>query len=582
MCLPVRRVLKRGLPFAALAAVLMFPAAAGAREVLVPGVTHTRALIFNGGRPVVLHVVRTPPPSDLYRLLPVRALGGDVRRQTVPAMQARLSRRATTVGVNGDFYKRATGHPTGIFLRGGVISARPSRRRSAVALGLDGRLLVDLFGFDSTWQASTGSVRRIHDFNQPVTNHSRVGLFTRAWGEATPRARRAVELVLAGFPRARLDSDLTGTVLAVERGGRTPIPAGGAVLQARGDMREVLLARAPIGTTLTVRLQVPELPAGTSEAIGGGPTLVRAGKIVPQTGQGFSPGHTAVRHPRTAIGQTANGRLLFVVADGRSSRSYGLTTRALARIMLDRGAVTAISLDGGGSSTIAFDGRVLNTPSDGAPRRVANGLFLHYYGIYAPTANGTILSPNGDGVGDRKRLAAKLVRRSDVRLRLLRPDDSVAWSRQDVVGRGWLTHVVSNPGMVEGSWRWEVEATDLLTGRLTRMERGFRVNKTLGHLRLSSQRMRVKPRGGGRLDVSVTLTRRARLEVVVLGPDGRLRRVLFRGERGPSRPVWRWDGRTGSGRVVAEGAFVIRVTAHNQLGAVALRRWVRVLRSAPG
>ena len=49
---------------------------------------------------------------------------------------------------------------------------------------------------------------------------------------------------------------------------------------------------------------------------------------------------------RTAVAQLANGRLLFVVADGRSSRSRGLTTRALATILADRGAdhVTAICL----------------------------------------------------------------------------------------------------------------------------------------------------------------------------------------------------------------------------------------------
>jgi Phosphodiester glycosidase len=547
----------------------------------VPGVTYDRQLVFNAGRPVVLHVVRTPPPSDLYRLLPVRARGGAVRRQTVPAMQRRLSPRATTVGVNGDFFNLETGHPTGLFLRDGVIAARPNPARSALAMALDGRLLVDLFGFDATWQAGAGSPRRIRYLNQRVPNLSRAGLFTRAWGAATPRAYGSVELVLEGFPPARLGADLTGTVAAVERNGRTPIPSGGAVLQARGDKRRALLAQGAIGAPVTVRLEVPELPAGTLEGLGGGPALVRDGRILAQAGQGFSAGHYAARHPRTAVGQLANGRLLFVVVDGRSGRSYGLTTHALARLMADRGAVTAMSLDGGGSSTLAFEGRVLNSPSDGGPRRVANGLFLHYYGIYAPATGGSILSPNGDGVGDRKRVAAKVVRRSEVRLRLLRPDGSVAWSREDVVEPGWIRRVVSGPGMANGRWRWEVEATDM-SGRRTRMERSFRVNTTLGHLRLSRSRMWVRPRRGGRLVASVSLTRTARLEVAVLAADGRVRRVLFRGERGAARHAWRWDGRAGAGRVVKAGIYTIRVTARNELGAVSLRRSVRVIRVGRG
>ncbi len=337
----------------------------------------------------------------------------------------------------------------------------------------------------------------------------------------------------------------------------------------------------PIGTAITVRLHVPELPGGTLEAMGGGPTLVENGAVVPQARQGFSSGHTHVRHPRTAVAQLANGRLLFVVADGRSSRSRGLTTRALATILVDRGAVTAISLDGGGSSTIAFDGRVLNVPSDGKPRRVANGLFLHYYGIYAPAANGTVLSPNGDGVGDTKALAAKIVRRSNVHLRLRRPDGSVAWSRQEVEEPGWLRRRVSSPAMAEGLWRWEVEAVESGTGRVTEMQRAFRVNKTLGHLRLR-QRMWVKPRRGGRLGVSVALTRHARLQVLVLGPGGNVRRALFRGERGPGHHAWRWNGKTGAGKVVDAGTYAVRVTARNQLGAVSLRRSLRVLRSGRG
>ena len=568
-------MLKRGLLCAALALVFMLPTTAGA-QLLVPGVTHSRERIFNGGRPVVLHIVRTPPPSDLYRLLPVRARVGEVRRETVPAMQRRISSSATTVGVNGDFFNIETGHPTGMFMREGVLSAGPNRRRSALAVGLDGRLLVDLFGFDATWQADG---ERAQNINHPVADLSRVGLFTRTWGAATPRARGAVELVLGGFPRARLDADVAGTVTAVERGGRTAIPARGAVLQARGDKRALLLSRGTVGTEITVLMHVPELPAGTLQAIGGGPTLVRDGRVVRQSGQGFSSGHTHVRHPRTAVGQLANGRLLFVVADGRSSQSFGLTTRALATVMANRGAVTAISLDGGGSSTIAFECRVLNVPSDGRARRVATGLFLHYYGIFAPAANATILSPNGDGVGDRKTLKAKVVRRSDVTLRLRRPDGSVSWSRRDAVEPGWLRRTVSNPRMVEGVWRWEVEAFETGTGRATDMHRVFRVNKTLGDLRLSRSRMWVKPRRGGRLDVSVRVTRRARLQVVVLGPAGNVRRALFRGELGPGTHAWRWNGKSGAGKVVDAGTYAIRVTARNQLGAVSLRRSFSVLRA---
>jgi hypothetical protein len=408
-----------------------------------------------------------------------------------------------------------------------------------------------------------------------------VGLFTGSWGGATPRARRATEIVLSGVPKARLDTDLTGTVVAVRRGGRTPIPPGGAVLQARGRARGNLRLEAPVGATVTLRLGMAGLPAGTLDAIGGGPMLVRGGAPVRSRDEWFTLEQIARRHPRTAVGQTADGRLLFVVADGRSSRSYGLTTWALARAMADLGAVTAMAFDGGGSSTLAFDGRLLNRPSDGYARPVATGLFLFYYGVYAPAAGGSTLSPNGDGVGDRKVLTAKVVRRSELDLQLVGPDGSVGWARHEVVGPGWVERVVRDPAMADGRWRWVVSATDLTTGEETRMARGFVVNKTLGHLRLSRPALRARRGAARRIRASVVLTRPAKLRVEVRGRGGRVRRVLFAGSRGAGRQAWGWNGRTAAGKRVAPGTYSVRIVARNELGSVALRRPVRVALRGP-
>jgi hypothetical protein len=483
--------------------------------------------------------------------------------------------------VNGDFFNLSSGYPSGAFLRGGVLATPPNPRRSALAIGLDGRLLVDLFRFDGTWQAGAGTPRRLHQVNRPLPDRRRVGLFTDAWGGPTPRARGAFEVVLAGFPKAALDADLTGTVVAVSRGGLTPIPRGGAVLQARGPARAALRIEAAIGADVTVRLGMAGLPPGTLDAVGGGPLLVRDGVPVRPTDEWFTLEQIARRHPRTAVGQLADGRLLFVVADGRSSRSYGLTTWALARALADLGAVTAMAFDGGGSSTLAFDGRVLNRPSDGFARSVASGLFLFYYGVYAPAAGRSALSPNGDGVGDRRVLAAKIVRRSELDLQLVRPDGSVAWSRREVVGPGWVRRVVRGPAMADGRWRWVVAATDATTGEESRMERAFLVNKTLGHLRISRATLRGRRGAPRRIQATVVLTRPAKLRVEVRSRGGRVRRVLFTGTRAAGRLAWRWNGRTAAGRRVAPGTYTVRVVAENELGSVALRRPVRVARRGP-
>ncbi len=131
--------------------------------------------------------------------------------------------------------------------------------------------------------------------------------------------------------------------------------------------------------------------------------------------EAFTTQQIAPRHPRTAVGQLADGRILLVAVDGRQAGySVGMTTFELAQAMARLGAVRAMALDGGGSTTIAFDGTVLNRPSDGRERPISTALMLFYSGVYAPPPAVSVLSPNGDGIAEEQTLAFKVVRPSTV------------------------------------------------------------------------------------------------------------------------------------------------------------------------
>lgn len=67
--------------------------------------------------------------------------------------------------------------------------------------------------------------------------------------------------------------------------------------------------------------------------------------------------------PRTAIGQRTDGTVLFVVIDGRSLTSTGVTMKTLQEIMIDLGAYNAANLDGGSSTVLYYDNEVVNNPS---------------------------------------------------------------------------------------------------------------------------------------------------------------------------------------------------------------------------
>ncbi len=57
---------------------------------------------------------------------------------------------------------------------------------------------------------------------------------------------------------------------------------------------------------------------------------------------------------RTAIGQTAEGKVILIVTDGRSASSIGATRDDIINLMIGYGAVTAGMLDGGSSSMMYY------------------------------------------------------------------------------------------------------------------------------------------------------------------------------------------------------------------------------------
>ena len=68
--------------------------------------------------------------------------------------------------------------------------------------------------------------------------------------------------------------------------------------------------------------------------------------------------HCNIDHPRTVVGVTADGRVLFVTVDGRfENKAIGMSTTMLQELMHLLGATHALNLDGGGSSTMYIKDR---------------------------------------------------------------------------------------------------------------------------------------------------------------------------------------------------------------------------------
>ncbi|MEO5575797.1 MAG: phosphodiester glycosidase family protein [Gaiellaceae bacterium] len=567
---------------------LTFAAPAAAQTTtLMPGVTYERGVQFTPHGPVAIHIVRAPRPTGLYALRPTLSNETIQGVERVTSMQKRLSAGATMVGVNGDFYADS-GRPSGVLMRDNVVESPPYGDRSSTGVTPQGGLDVRRIEFFGTWRG-LGQRRTLNDLNQSPGPNG-VSLFTPSYGSATPVQAGVTEAVIFPFPPTTPNTDLAGPVIQIAGAGGTPIPQGGAVLVARGTAAQRLVEESPVGTSLALRLIFRPEWTGITNAVGGGPVLVRSGGPVFRAQEAFTSSQLAPRNPRTGVGQLADGRVLMVVTDGRRpGYSVGMTNFELAQTMVRLGALTGSALDGGGSSSLAFDGTLLNRPSDrGGERPVSTALQLMYYGVYAPVPE-PVISPNGDGFAETQReLSYKVVRPSNVTATLVAPDGTAA-STETLLREPGTYPVAFPPASAdptvapgEGRWRLEVAATDDL-GRTSTTTQTFTVNSTLGFARLSRRSLVVRARGRQTISAGVTLTRAARVTATVETKTG-VKVATIAVRRLPAgRFAASWKGTTRGGRfLVYGGLYAVRFRAANELGAVELvTPAFRVIRAAP-
>ena len=100
---------------------------------------------------------------------------------------------------------------------------------------------------------------------------------------------------------------------------------------------------------------------GAMQVLSFGPALIENGQIAVDSSD--EVGKAMASNPRTAIGIIDDNTYVFVVSDGRTRESKGLSLKQLAEFMKELNVTTAYNLDGGGSSTMYFNGQIINKPT---------------------------------------------------------------------------------------------------------------------------------------------------------------------------------------------------------------------------
>ena len=326
--------------------------------------------------------------------------------ETVSSM---VARSGAIAGVNGDFFDiRGSGIPLNIVVRDGELVRSPTAW-VAFAIRKDGRPRIDRFKWTGTVVLSrTGESHALAGYNAGLPSDGLM-VISDALGYGAPAPepgmrQTVAELAPAGSPAAPVrpgkapgvpgaaTPDLyTVKQVWVQQAFYAPFPAGEILLVGRGRAANWIRDKVPAGTEVQVNLTTDPDWHELRAAIGGGPVLVQCGRVVNDP-HPPSPGERNVRFPVTALGILKDGRTVILVeVDGRQPHlSIGLTQPQLAAYMNWLGASEAMAFDSGGSATmvVRLPGRphpaVVNSPSDGHERRVANALLFYSSAVPGP------------------------------------------------------------------------------------------------------------------------------------------------------------------------------------------------------
>jgi hypothetical protein len=386
-------------------------------HAVAPGITFTQE-VSTGAAPLLVYILRVDRHVDGVRLQVGQALdkvsyaGTAQGRETMSHMAARTGAIAA---INGDFFP-FNGDPTSLEIRDGELISEPIGYRVAFGLTHTSTVMQILTSRGVVVPLDKSEIV-LNGINHLPHEGENVILTSAYASGATPKqATTIVTLRNVALP-VHVSRNLTGTIESVVAAPANqplpPCPNDGILIVGAGSAAGPLAAHCSLGDKLSLRYDL--FPSGSlphnnggrddaalpiwqdvDQAIGGGPWLVHDGNVfVDGDAERFSPADFVnARHARSAVGIAADGSVLFVAVDGRKETSRGVTLDEMAAIMKRLGAQEAMNLDGGGSTAMVVSGNVVNTPSDGAERPVANGFLVFAKGPSGSTPPPGVSAPS--------------------------------------------------------------------------------------------------------------------------------------------------------------------------------------------
>ena len=380
--------------------------------------------------PRVIHALRFSPgsPTKVMTDLAGKTVYEETASKGCETVSQMVAEQGAIAGINGNFFPY-TGDPLGGMVRSGELVSIPTVPRACFGWSnVQGSGSFGIMSFHGSFQADGGEVQLDNvDGDCPKNG---ITINTESTGFSlcsTPNVHVMIRVDQADFTP---NGTSTGTVQGLSSDeGSVAVPKGYAVLVAQGNKIPQVSSLRP-NDKITIRFHSDGLDFNKiDQLVSGGPFLVRDGQLSPDSeAERFKDDFVKQRHPRSAIGRTANGDFWFVAVDGRQATSAGATITEMAEIMFKLGCRDAINLDGGGSTDMNVFGVNVNRPSENGERPLASGIF--FFGPRSPKSAGQA-SIDGPATVDMK---------ATVTLHAIEPNKAVAdadviWSAQ---GNAWI------------------------------------------------------------------------------------------------------------------------------------------------
>ncbi len=286
------------------------------------------------------------------------------------------------IGINASFFSFKTGIPMGHVISEGRILSKDTMSYPSVGFYPDGISFIGPLSITTTLTAGDIEidVAHINKYNQSTINM--LNLYTDDFGEHNHSDTTSLNVLLENLSgELGIGKTLTATVQEKYVYTGPLIIPDDKILLTLNDFAPAELYNALDSLEAGMEVQISSYANEgrwnyVESGLGSeGEQLILNGEVQSGLGTGAAP--------RTAVGVTENGNVIFYVIDGRQpGHSFGVQKKTLANRLKELGCVDAINLDGGGSTAISgiYPGSdehsVLNSPSEGVLRNCTNYIFL--------------------------------------------------------------------------------------------------------------------------------------------------------------------------------------------------------------